>query len=99
MSLILLSFQDAARDDIEGGSRGRGETGRRNGLEARLECSWGNPGCRTAQTRGNLVAWQSRAKPSMGRPPHWAGSKKEGVETRRAAPTLRRGPPARPEHG
>ena len=95
---MLLSFHGAARDDIEGGSRGRGETGRRNGLEIRLECSGGNPGCRTAQTRGNLVPWQSRAKPSMGRP-HAAVLDGEGVETRRAAPTLQRGPPAWPEHG
>src|SRR5437868_10284972 len=95
---MLLSFHGAARDDIEGGSRGRGETGRRNGLEVRLECSGGNPGCRTAQSRGNLVPWQSRAKPSMGRP-RAAVLEGEGVETRRAAPTLQRGPPAWPEHG
>ena len=42
-----------------------------------IECPWGNPWSRTAQSRGNLH-WQSRAKPP---------SREEGVETRRAAPT------------
>src|SRR5262249_51826155 len=90
------SFHGATRNDIDGVSRGRGETGRRNGLGVQLECSGGNPGCRTAQTRGNLAPWQSRAKPD-GRPPlDWP--RREGVETRRAAPTLRRGLPG-PEYG
>src|SRR5262249_37714860 len=51
--------------------------GRRNGLE-RFECAAGNRGRRTAQTRGNL----STAIPSQAR-------KREGVETRRAAPKPR----------
>ncbi|MCP3477716.1 site-specific integrase (plasmid) [Bradyrhizobium sp. CCGUVB1N3] len=33
---------------------GRGEIGRRNGLKPKLECSRGNPRCRTAQIRGSL---------------------------------------------
>jgi len=34
---------------------GRGETGRRNGLESVIECPPGNRRCRTAQIRGSLV--------------------------------------------
>src|SRR5271170_6445053 len=57
--------------------RGRGEIGRRSRLQS--ECPRGNPWSRTAQSRGKLRGHlsQSRAKPSS----------REGVETRRAAPT------------
>ena len=48
--------------------------------QTKLECSPGNRRCRTAQSRGNLN-WQSRAKPEA--------MLREGVETRRAAPTPR----------
>jgi len=47
------------------------------GLNGKLECSPGNRGCRTAQSRGNL----STGNPEPSSP------RREGVETRRAAPT------------
>ena len=59
---------------------GRGETGRRNGLE-RLECPAGNIRCRTAQIRGTLSDGDPEPSPSL-------LSRGEGVETRRAAPKV-----------
>jgi hypothetical protein len=60
--------------------RGRGEIGRRSRLQ--LECPRGNPWSRTAQSRGKLRA---RPKPIPSQAPPG-----EGVETRRAAPTVER---------
>jgi len=57
--------------------RGRGEIGRRSRLQ--LECLRGNPWSRTAQSRGKL---RDRPKPIPSQ-----ALLREGVETRRAAPT------------
>src|SRR3984893_9977589 len=59
---------------------GRGEIGRRSRLQ--LECPRGNPWSRTAQSRGKL---RVLTKPIPSQAPLG-----EGVETRRAAPTVGR---------
>ena len=61
---------------------GRGEIGRRSRLQ--LECPWGNPRCRTAQSRGTLTGHKPQANPEPSPQPG------EGVETGRVAPKAER---------
>src|SRR6476659_5117681 len=93
---MRLSFHDAARDDIEGVSRGRGETGRRNGLETYDLSAPGETPDAELPKLGE-TSCDGNPEPS----PVWAGPRSganpadgEGVETRRAAPVS--GTAARP---
>src|SRR5262245_60303084 len=90
---MRLSFHDAARDDIEDVSRGRGETGRRNGLETYGLSAPGEtpdaelPKLGETSCDGNPEPSPVRAVRAFRANP--AGG--EGVETRRAAPVLQHG--------
>ena len=57
---------ESARTYIEKAPRGRGGTGRRNGLEE-IECARGKPETQNCSNSGEPVRWQSRAKPRRGR--------------------------------